>query len=439
MKTSTRVLSILMNGLLVGRLEKTAQGGLTFAYEQRWLKTPEARPISLSLPLVDQVFSGDVVYNFFDNLLPDNQQIRSRIQSKFQISTNQPFDLLASIGRDCVGAIQILEGEIPDFKAEICCEPLNHKQMAAILRGYQNYPLGMMDSKTEFRISIAGAQEKAAFLYHDGHWNRPLQSTPTSHIFKLPIGYLQQQNMDLSDSCENEWLCSKIIEAFGLPVAPCEILHFEEVKILSVERFDRKRSADKTWIMRLPQEDMCQALGVSPNLKYQAEGGPGIREIMHLLLGSVDTIADRDLFYRSQVVFWLLAAIDGHAKNFSILIEPAGKYRLTPLYDVMSAYPLLNKGQLQVQKIKMAMALTGKNVHYHWHSMQLRYFLETANRVNYAVKRAEAILEETLEKVDIVIARVSQQLPRDFPKNIAQPIFDGLRNAKNKLKLEKNT
>src|SRR5438128_1339502 len=109
MKTKKQILNILMNGIWVGTLEKTTMGVLTFTYHQAWLNTPGARPISLSLPLVEQPFLGDVVYNFFDNLLPDNTQIRARIQAKFHAATNQPFDLLASIGRDCVGAIQIID------------------------------------------------------------------------------------------------------------------------------------------------------------------------------------------------------------------------------------------------------------------------------------------------------------------------------------------
>lgn len=422
-----------MNGILIGELKKVTKGGLIFIYNQKWLNMRGARPISLSLPLVDQPFMGDVVYNFFDNLLPDNPQIRARIQAKFHIVTNQPFDLLARIGKDCVGAIQIIDGEIPTFKRKINFEPLAEKEIASILRNYQNYPLGMKDNADEFRISIAGAQEKTALLYHNGTWCRPLKETPTSHIFKLPIGYIQHQQMDLSDSCENEWLCTQITEAFGLPVAKCDILHFEEVKVLAVQRFDRKMSSDHTWLMRLPQEDMCQALGISPNLKYQSDGGPGMNEIMRILLGSADPIVDRDMFYRSQVLFWLLAAIDGHAKNFSVFIEPEGKYRLTPLYDIMSAYPLMAKKQLQVQKIKMAMALKGKNTHYHWYNLQRRYFLETAKAVNYSVERAEAILDEMLQQIDSVIEQVSAKLPKKFPSKISQPVFDGMRLVRKKL------
>ncbi|MFU8797919.1 MAG: HipA domain-containing protein, partial [Gammaproteobacteria bacterium] len=305
--------------------------------------------------------------------------------------------------------------------------------IASILRGYQNYPLGMVDIDDEFRISIAGVQEKSAFLYHKNTWNRPRGTTPTSHIFKLPIGFIQHQQMDLSESCENEWLCSQIAEAFGLPVAKCEILYFENMKVLAVERFDRKLSSDKKWIMRLPQEDICQALGISPNLKYQGDGGPGIREIMQLLLGSAHPAEDRDIFYRSQILFWLLAAIDGHAKNFSVFLKPKGAYRLTPLYDIISAYPLLANKQLQTQKIKMAMALQGKNTHYHWYNIQRRHFLETAKFVKYPIDKAERILDEMLAQVDTVIIQVSRKLPTGFPNKIAQSVFDGMLSIKRRL------
>lgn len=433
MKTKHRTLNILMNGIFIGKLEKTIKGVLKFTYDQTWLNTPGARPISLSLPLVEQSFIGDVVYNFFDNLLPDNDQIKARIQAKFHVATNQPFDLLANIGRDCVGAIQIIEGNIPAFKKTFTFDVLTEKEIASILRGYQSYPLGMTDDIDEFRISIAGAQEKSAFLHHKGKWCRPLKDTATSHIFKLPIGYIQHQQMDLRDSCENEWLCSQIAEAFGLPVAKCEILQFEDIKALVIERFDRKIAANNQWLLRLPQEDMCQALGISPHLKYQADGGPGIHDIMKLLLGSADPLKDRDTFYRAQILFWLLAAIDGHAKNFSIFIEPEGKYRLTPLYDIISAYPLIAKKQLQSQKIKMAMALEGKNIHYHWHNIQRRHFLETAKAVNFSPERGEIILDDMLKEVDPVIEQVASKLPKTFPPNIYQPIFEGMKWMKKKL------
>jgi len=434
MKSRNRNLNVLMNGMMVGRLEKTATGGLIFTYDQQWLSTPGARPISLSLPLVTEQFTGDIVYNFFDNLLPDNPQVRSRIQARFHVPTDQPFDLLASIGRDCAGAIQILDSETPPPANKMSFRSLTEKEIASTLGNIQNFPLGMKNDNThEFRISIAGAQEKSAFLYWDNGWNEPLASTPTTHIFKLPIGYIQHQQIDLSDSCENEWLCAQLAEAFELPTAKCEIKYFENVKTLIVERFDRKLSSSGNMLLRLPQEDMCQALGISPNLKYQADGGPGIENIMRLLLGSDDPIQDRDIFFSSQVLFWLLAAIDGHAKNFSIQISAGGRYRLTPLYDIMSAYPLIANKQLQAKKIKMAMALKGKNNHYLWNDIHRRHFISMAKIANYSEQRASVIIDTMLEKVDSVIEQVQQKLPPQFPSKIYKPIFDGMQKAKNKL------
>lgn len=433
MKTGSRILNILMNGTLVGKLEKNKNGFLNFRYDENWLLQPGARPISLSLPLIDKVYSGDIVYNFFDNLLPDNVKIRNRIQAKFQIATSQPFDLLSVIGKDCVGAIQIIQGESSHFENKNLYHQLTNKEIASILKNVQNYPLGMGVDHDEFRISIAGAQEKSAFLLWNETWNRPSGTTPTSHIFKLPIGIIEHQNMDLSDSCENEWLCTQIAEAFGLPVAQCEIQYFEDVKVLVVERFDRKISSDGNYLLRLPQEDICQALGISPNLKYQSDGGPGIASIMKLLLGSIDPIGDRDKFFQSQILFFLLAAIDGHAKNFSLHIETGGRYRLTPLYDIMSAYPLSEKKQLSLKKIKMAMALKGKHNHYHWYDIHHKHFLSTAENVHYSPQRADELLNEMLEKVDSVLQQVQAKLPKNFPSNIAQPIFDGILLAKQKL------
>jgi len=432
LKKQHRQLSVLMNGVLVGRLEKLHNTSMIFSYTQNWLALSTARPLSLSMPLTAQAHQDDVVYHFFDNLLPDNPVLRNKIQAKFQAKSIHPFDLLACIGRDCVGAIQVVEEDDFEFSKHILCEPLKEKALASLLRDYSSNPLGMSDND-DFRISIAGAQEKSAFLWFQNAWHRPLGTTPTSHIFKLPIGYIQHQQIDLSDSCENEWLCSKILSEFGLPVANCSIETFEDVKVLVVERFDRKYASDASWIMRLPQEDMCQAMGVSPNLKYQVDGGPGIKDILKLLLGSSNATQDRDDFFRTQVIFWLLAAIDGHAKNFSIHITAGGRFNLTPLYDVMSAYPLIAKKQLQIKKIKMAMSLEGKNRHYKWSEIKRCHFLQTAKISNYSIKKADNIIAEVLDQVDSVISRVEGIVPEGFPIEVSEPIFSGMRKARKLL------
>ena len=275
MVSKARTLGVWMNGLRVGSLTMSTAGGLAFRYAPDWLETPGARPISLSMPLQHQAHSGELAYNFFDNLLPDNKQIRDRIQARFKAPTSHPFDLLSAIGMDCVGAIQIAPEDVPLHDVRrIEGEPLSVPQIANILRNYRTAPLGMAEENgDEFRISIAGAQEKTALLWQEGAWHRPLGTTPTTHIFKLPIGKIEHSGMDLSESCENEWLCLKIAEAFGLPVCHADVQIFDGTKALVVERFDRRLGDG--WIMRLPQEDICQALGYSPNIKYESDGAPG--------------------------------------------------------------------------------------------------------------------------------------------------------------------
>ncbi len=434
-RATTQSLQVRMNDITVGRLIKKSTMDLTFIYDPDWLADPQARPISLSMPLAGEQFTGNLVYNFFDNLLPDNPQIRARIQARFQAASDRPFDLLTQIGKDCIGALQLVPETFDDTYTNIQCTLLTDQDIAYVLSHYQQAPLGMLTDADDFRISIAGVQEKSAFLHFNGQWNRPSGTTPTTHIFKLPIGVIQHhdQTLGLSESCENEWLCAKILAEFGLPVAACEIQHFADTKVLVVERFDRKFSKDGSHIIRLPQEDICQALGYSPNLKYQADGGPGIVEVMKLLLNAQYAARDRDVFYKSQVVFHLLAAIDGHGKNFSIFIGPEGKYALTPFYDIMSAHPLMASKQLHAKKIKMAMALRGKNNHYHWHDVQYRNFIETAKHADYSSQQATNILNETLEAVEKVINTVSSMIPSEFPAHIAKAVFAGMLAAKNKL------
>jgi len=426
-------LGVWMNGFHVGALTKRSTGALEFIYMPDWLETPGARPISLSMPLQYRPYAGEPVYNYFDNLLPDNRQIRDRIQARFKAATSHPFDLLAAIGMDCVGAVQIVaQGEAPRDVKRIDGEPLTDAQVAQLLKNYQTAPLGMAEDEADgFRISIAGAQEKTALLWKDNAWHRPTGPTPTTHIIKLPIGKIAHSGMDLSDSCENEWLCLKIAEAFGLPVCHAEVGVFGDAKALVVERFDRRQTDG--WIMRLPQEDMCQALGVSPNIKYESDGGPGIGAIMHVLMQSSESRQDREVFFKAQVLFWLLAAIDGHAKNFSLFIQPDGRYRMTPLYDIMSAHPLMVSRQLEAKKIKMAMALTGRNRHYHWHKIQPRHFMSTAKQVGFNEKTAGAIMGEMMERLDEVISKLESQIPPDFPEAISLAILEGMQKQRDRF------
>lgn len=430
-------LYVYMNGFEVGEYINRSSGAQEFIYNDRWLEQAAAIPLSLSLPLTDKKHQGDVVHNYFDNLLPDNLEIRNRIQSRVGSATNKPFDLLADIGMDCVGAIQLFSEHTDIDVKKIECTPVSDSEIAQTLKDYQTLPLGM-SSRGEFRMSIAGAQEKTAFLWHENQWQRPASSTPTTHIFKLPIGRIHYNNIDLSESLENEWLCIEILKVFGLPVTNASIQTFDDVKVLVVERFDRKLAEDKSWIIRQPQEDMCQVLGYAPALKYESDGGPGISDIMQVLTSASNAEASRKQFMKSVFLFWLLGAIDGHAKNFSIFLKQHGRFELTPLYDVISAFPLTEKKQIDIQDIKMAMAIHSKNRHYHPHEIVARHWFSQAKRDNFPEAEMHRIITEAIESLDEVITRVESRLPKDFPESIATPIFNGMRGARHAVQITLN-
>lgn len=413
-------LSVAMNGIEVGKWSLLANGATEFQYIPEWLAFPRCRAISLSLPLSRKIYRGEVVYNFFDNLLPDSEQIRSRIQQRFQTQTKSPFDLLSAIGRDCVGAIQLYHGEKQSV-GQIESIVLTEKEIEKILLNYLSFSPDR-DLLADFRISLAGAQEKTALLFHQGKWHKPLNSTPTSHIFKLPMGIVGQGQIDLSESCENEWLCLRILQKFGLNVPLAELWQFGQGKALVVERFDRRWSQDNQQLIRLPQEDMCQALNIAPARKYESDGGATMVDIMRLLSGSANPQGDRQAFFKAQILFWLLCAIDGHTKNFSLFLEPNNRYRLTPFYDVISAYPLIKPKGLQKQKIKLAMAWHGETKHYLWAKIQLRHIFATAKAVGLSAQ----VVEDILDDICACVGLIEEIDYRHLPISIYEPILTGL-------------
>jgi len=434
--SKTRVLDIWMNGERVGRWTLRPSGEHEFGYAEEWLASHAVRPISLSLPLrpASQPYRGARVEHFFDNLLPDARPLRERLRRRLNAASTQPFDLLAEAGRECIGAVQLLPpGEPPAGFDRIEGRRLSDADIERRLAGIGGGALGQVDEDDDFRISIAGVQEKTALLLHRGRWMRPLGATPTTHILKLPIG-IAPRGMDLSTSVENEWLCGEILRDYGLPMARAAIGDFGEQRALVVERFDRRLAEDRSWIMRIPQEDLCQATATPPSIKYESEGGPGIRTVMSVLAGSSNARADQETFLRAQILFWLLCGIDGHAKNFSVHLEAGGGYRMTPLYDVLSAYPVLGarSGMLSPKKVKLAMAVEGRNRHYLWHGVQRRHWNETARRCGFG-RDAENLIEDLVSRTPDVIASVEARLPREFPAKVSEPILTGLRQAAKRL------
>lgn len=421
-------LHIYLNGLPLGTLSYRAKQNLIFTYKAEWLSRSNAFPISRSLPLREEPYEGEGVYAYFDNLLPDGVSIRQRIAARMHAKSDQVFDLLEVVGRDCVGALQFIKpsDDSPGLEDAVG-SVLKEKDLAEKLRKLKTIPLGASDEE-DFRLSIAGAQEKTAFLMLNGKWHMPIGATPTTHIFKPQIGEIRP-SLSFSDSVENEWLCAQIVREFGIPVAECEIMRFEEIKVLVVERFDRAWMGKK--IIRIPQEDVCQALAVPNFTKYENDGGPGIVQIMHMLNESTRREEDRYNFMKTQVIFLLLGAIDGHAKNFSLSWRPSG-FSMTPLYDILSAQPLLDSGAFQMQKIKMAMAY-GNSRKYRLHLIYRRHLLQTAKLCRFDTNEMEEIIDQTISQISEVTEQIKNKLSDTFPWKIADSILKGMEQRKDKF------
>ncbi len=415
-------LDVYMNRRKVGQYFRDPDGAFAFTYAAEWLAWENTLPISRSLPLRAERYVGQPVIAVFENLLPDSDDIRRRVAERVGAEGVDAYSLLARIGRDCVGALQFLaEGEEPGDSRVLTGEPLSDAQIASMLKDLGRTPLGIR-AERDFRISVAGAQEKTALLFHDGQWVEPTGTTPTTHILKPAIGTLPN-GMDLTDSVENEHFCLRLMAAFGLPVARTEITTFADTRALVIERFDRLRARDGR-LIRLPQEDCCQALSVPPTRKYQSERGPGIVEICGLLQGSDEPQRDRANFLKATILFWLIGATDGHAKNFSIALMPGGRFVMTPLYDVLAVQPSLDAGQLQIKDMKLAMR-AGKSRHYKVSEIQGRHFVETGLAAGFSREQVARIFTDIHARAEQAFATALADMPVSFPEALFASVKQG--------------
>src|SRR6185437_10297503 len=198
-------LDVYLNSRLVGRLRRESSGSIDFQYDAGWLGWEHAIPVSVSLPLREDRYIGEPVIAVFENLLPDNDAIKRRVAERSHAQGTDVYSLLSAIGRDCVGALQfVLDGLAVGAAGNIEGEPLSDKDIADLIANLARNPLGIGDDQ-DFRISIAGAQEKTALLFWKNKWHRPHGTTATTHILKPQIGNVG--GIDLSNSVENEFLC----------------------------------------------------------------------------------------------------------------------------------------------------------------------------------------------------------------------------------------
>ncbi len=420
-------LQVFINNRLCGRLDKEAAGAIAFQYDQSWIDWAFTFPVSLSLPLRTSPWRGEAVLAVFENLLPDSPQVRRQMAERTGAGGVDAYSLLEQIGRDCIGAMQFLpEGETIDALQSVRGVPIDEDEIEALLANLAKAPLGV-DTEHDFRISVAGAQEKTALLRHEGRWMRPIGTTPTTHILKPQLGEIPTPFgvIDLKDSVENEHYCLSLLKSFGLPVAATEIATFGRRRVLVVERFDR-RWRNKDQLLRLPQEDFCQALSVPSTRKYQSHGGPGLVDMLERLRESDDPHTDQAMVLKSQILFWLIGATDGHAKNFSLFLRPRGQFQLTPFYDVLSAQPAFDAKQISHRSYKLAMSV-GASPRYKIADIHGRHFVETARAAGLGPAVIAKVLAEVRAKAIDAPEEALAKMPAGFPEAVHASIVSAIK------------
>ena len=372
-------------------------------------------------------WKGAPVSAVFENLLPDNLSVRQRVAEKTGAAGSDAWSLLEEIGRDCIGAMQFLhEDSNQSQDRSLRAEEITDGEIEKLLAGLARAPLGM-EADEEFRISVAGAQEKTALLRLDGKWLRPLGITPTTHLLKPQLGEIPTASgvIDMTASVDNEHYCLTLLQEFGLEVASTSIETFGERRVLVVERFDRLWRDDGS-IIRRPQEDCCQALGIPPARKYESEGGPSAISILKLLQGADDPIRDQMAFFKCQILFWMIGATDGHGKNFSIYLDPGGRFAMTPIYDVLSAQPAFDEKQIPNNRYKVAMAV-GDNRKYRIQEISGRHFMQTGKQAGLSEKLMRDTFSEVLDRHAEALERAAERMPPDFHGPIHESVSRAVR------------
>lgn len=340
----SRALTVWWDETEVGVLALNENGNMTFSYAPAWLDAPRAPGVSISLPNQAETFSRAQTRPFFAGLLPEETP-RTEAARALGVSQQNDFGLLEGLGGDVAGALTLWPvGEavpVPDptGKATI----LDEARLADILAGLPRRPL--LAGEEGIRLSLAGAQPKVPVVLVDGAVALPAAGQPTTHIIKpAPKEY--------PTFPENEAFCMRLAAELGLAVAPVELRRAKDQLFLLVERYDRVQRAD-AGLGRLHQEDFCQALGIMPEHKYAAEGGPTFRRSFDLLRQVIRVPANAILALIDAALFNLIIGnADAHGKNFSLLYDRDG-LRLAPLYDLLSTswYPEVHA--------RMAMPMAG--------------------------------------------------------------------------------
>src|SRR3989339_31571 len=391
----TTHLLIYLSGKPAGELRREGRA-LSFCYESGYLSRSDALPLSRHLPLQKSPFADSPSRAFFANLLPEGE-IRTQIARQLGVSTGNIFAMLEAIGGDCAGAVSlhppgVMPGNSRDY------QEISDEDMCSRLADLPSHPL--LSGEEGVRLSLAGAQNKLP-IYWDGHcYYVPRGSSPSSHILKTPVP-------QLADTVINEAFCMNLAQLSGIPVPRAEVAAINGRQFYRVERYDRRKLPDGT-LVRLHQEDFCQALGVPPELKYEAEGGPGIKDCFRLAVEWSDEPAlDCLLLLRWNLFNFMIGNADAHAKNLSFIYSD-GKIRLAPFYDLLSTtvYPRLSS--------KFAMRVGGQKDSRYLMTQHAARFAADAGIALRVVRKEWNIL---MQRMEAGIA----QLTAEYDDKFARP------------------
>jgi len=410
-------LDVVLDGAAIGVVEQKRAGSLVLSYDGSWRESADAYPLSLSMPLALEEHSDKVVRPFLEGLLPDNANVLAKWAKEFHVSPRNPFALLTHMGEECAGSVQfVTPGRLSAVVAseEDSVKWLTEAGIAERLRdAMDRHGTGRL-AGDHGHFSLAGAQPKTALFYDGNRWGIPRGAVPTTHILKPPA----QEDLDGFDV--NEHFCLRLASELGLAAAKSSVQEFDGERAIVVERYDRISTADNR-IVRLHQEDTCQALAVPPWKKYENEGGPGAPEIVKLLLDhSSDAATDVAAFIDALALNWAIGGTDAHAKNYSILLS-AKAVRLAPLYDLLSALPYPK--MLDKKRLKSAMRVDSEYLVWkvrgrHWEGLAGRCDLDP-----------EPLVERVADVVGAVPAAAEATASYVRDEGIDDPIVDRLEEA----------
>lgn len=413
-------LAVLLNGASVGMLQADARGKLAFAYTPEWRANPLATPLSLSLPLAAEKHDSDTITAVLWGLLPDNEHTLDRWARKFQVSARNPLALLTHVGEDCAGAAQFVRPERLDAilsGAEDDITWLDEIQIAERLKQLRQDSGAGRAPTDSGQFSLAGAKSKTALLYWDQRWGVPQGGIPTTHILKPPTD-------DFDGYVENEYFCLQLARELGLPTPQAWVRHFGDEICFVIERYDRLEANGR--LIRVHQEDFCQALGVMPQRKYQNDGGPSPAAMAAVLREYSNTPReDLETFLLALAFNWFIGGTDAHAKNYSLLLGEAGSTRLAPLYDLSSVLPYPR--QVNIRKATMAMRIGS---HYRWWDIRPQDWLSLAAELELEREQVISVLADTARILpDMAAGLAARVAAQDINHPVISRIVDGIADA----------